>query len=425
MDKVNCAIPLTETQIEVLLGSQKPRSMPAEATMRLSPTPRVFIEITLPYDLLLSTTNMGRPGTRLKLRLPHNVETAVNPEIEAEVVRVRGEVPSSCLMTTRQPVTVVETRENLRSVRFNLINFSTLAQVRNPALLEAEPWRIEIKPLPELFNIKTVLKAESGFALTHEGSIRRSDGESFSAEEAHKLLDVLHLFLSFARGGNCGITLIVGIDEHGEKGWEQWGTYSTYPWYSLSCWLDHRQNNDCELSMVWPVFWRKIKKATGAQDDPTRIALYWYLRSNESNNPYSGIILTQAALVRLANQILPQSEYKSLKQKKKAEEKMIRAVLQQSKIDCAIPDSLQNLKDVNLQLDGPAILTDLRNDLVHSEMNCENVSLEAYLQAWNLGQWYVELFLLNLFEYKGKYANRITYNYKGIYQPEVVPWVQH
>ena len=51
-----------------------------------------------------------------------------------------------------------------------------------------------------------------------------------------------------------------------------------------------------------------------------------------------------------------------------------------------------------------------------------NVRPEAYFEARDLGQWYVELLLLKLFDYDGKYANRLTYNYEQHWTPENVPW---
>ena len=412
---MNSAIPLNVSHVEVASIHNKETwfDMPAEATMQLSPTPRVLIEITIPNSGLLVMTGLGDLSARPKLRLPSG------PEIETLVMEWGiGEVYRSLLIPAQQPVTVIQTGENLQSARFNLINFSTLDQMRSPALLEAEPWRIEIKPLPELFKIKKVLKAESGYALTHEGSIRRSDGESFSAEEAHKLLNVLHLFLSFARGGRCGVTLIAGNDENGNKAWEQWGTYSTYSCFGLSSWLDHRHNNDGELSEAWPGFWRILEQKTDVPDDPVCVALFWYLRSNESNDPYSGIILAQAALERLVRQLLPNEKYR---ESGNAAER-IRAVLEETGIDPAIPQSCKELRAMG-RGDGPERLTQIRNDLVHAQTHA-HVCLKAYLEARDLGQWYAELLLLRLFGYEGEYTNRLAYNYDRIYQPEAVPWTR-
>ena len=184
MDKVNCTIPLAETQMEVFNGSLSdygevwtPTPTPAKVTMQLSPVQQVVIEIAdMPVTL---SGNLYNPGRISTLRLPSG------PEIEVFTAQVQvGMDNGSLLMPTRQPVTVIQTGENLHSVRFSVINFPSLYSL-HPALLQEEPWHVEIGPDSELREIKEVLSAESGYGLTHEGSIRRLDGKSFSAEEAH------------------------------------------------------------------------------------------------------------------------------------------------------------------------------------------------------------------------------------------------
>ena len=300
MDKVNCTIPLAETQMEVFNGSLSgygevwtPTPTPAKVTMRLSPVQQVFIEIAdMPVTL---SGNLYNPGRISTLRLPSG------PQIEVFTAQVQiGMDDVSLLVPTRQPLTVIQTGENLHSARFSVINFPSLDSGRHPALLQEEPWHVEIRPDSELGEIKKALKAESGYGLTHEGSIRRLDGKSFSAEEAHEFLAVLHLFLSFARGGSCGLTLIAGADNRSGQSWEQWGAYPTHPWFPLTSWLDHRHNNADALSEAFPGFWRALRQTTGAPDDPVRAALYWYLRSNESNALQAAIIFMVDSVVHPA-----------------------------------------------------------------------------------------------------------------------------
>lgn len=136
MDKVNCTIPLAETQMEVFNGFLNgygevwtPTPVPAKVTMRLSPVPQVFIEIAdMPVTL---SGNLYNPGRISTLRLP------AGPEIEVVTAQVQiGMDDRSLLVPTRQPVTVMQTGENLHSVRFSLINFPSLDQGRHPALLQ-------------------------------------------------------------------------------------------------------------------------------------------------------------------------------------------------------------------------------------------------------------------------------------------------
>ena len=412
MVNFQAAISLADTEMEVLNGEHEGywSAFRAVVTMRLTPVPRVFMEAT--FDIPSSLLNYG---TVVKVRLP------TGPEIEARVVQTHGE-PSfgSRLVPIRQPVTVMQLHEGIRCVHFRVINYPSLYREMHPAVLKADQWIIELRALPDLQETRKYLASESGFALTHKGTIWRSDGSAFQVGEAENILGALHLLLSFVRGGSCGLTLIAGNDENNSIVWQQWGSYSTFPWFSLSSWVDHRHDCDAVLSKAWPGFLNACQKTSSNSEDWFRIALYWYLRSNEANNPYVGIILTQAALERLAEAILTNAGREAHKWRR-AEDK-IRAAVQQIGVNPEIPKSCCELREVQEKsADGPTTLVKIRNDLVHPKM-FENVSLNAYTEAQNLGQWYVELFLLWLIGYEGEYANRLAYGYEGKWTMVPVPW---
>ena len=129
--------------------------------------------------------------------------------------------------------------------------------------------------------------------------------------------------------------------------------------------------------------------------------------------------MTQAAVERLAREVLSDQEWCSFRGKGKTG-KRIRAALGNVGIDYALPEACDELRTL-ADAEGPRVLVDIRNDLVHSAA-VKNMSLETYMQAQQLGQLYAELLLLSRFEYQGSYANRLTYAYEGKWRPEVVPW---
>ena len=424
MDKVNSTILLKEAEMEILIrshgrnwisvpGNPYWAKVPAKAYMQLAPLPNVYIEIPNKREVLLISSLDSVEDDSFKLRLPSG------PEIETFIIH--KDQNSIRLTPTKEPVTIVDEGKQLQSLSFNVLNFPGLSDGQFPALFQAEPWNIEIKALPEFSEITAALKTHSGYGLTHKASVRRIDGTLFSAKEAGRLLEILHLFLSFARGGNCGITLARASDEHDEPAWEQWGTYPTHPWVPLSSWLDHRlSDNRQSIFQAFPGFWQVCSQNEWPQDYRARAALYWYLRSNESIAADVGTILTHAALERLAHELLGRKRSKELR----SPAKKIRAVLRQNEICPALPDctkELTALADHKSWCDGPETLTELRNDLVHAEMRT-HVSTDTYREAHHLGQWYVELLLLKLFGYRGEYSNRLTCAYRGIYEQQLVPW---
>lgn len=138
-------------------------------------------------------------------------------------------------------------------------------------------------------------------------------------------------------------------------------------------------------------------------------AIDWYLISNESA-VHVGIILTQAALERLASQVLCRS-----KERGENTGEFIRCAFQELNLDTQIPDCCNELKDFqqthNCE-DGLHALVKLRNDLIHANVKHHpDVFPPTYLEAWNLGQWFIEMLLLKIIKYQGKCYNRLSTMY--------------
>ena len=428
MHSANCTIPLLEnTEMEIFIRAHTIEVVARESlentkvelsghwskfhakvTTQLSPVPRVFIEASfnIPSLPLLDY------GRTVKLRLPDG------PEIEARVEACGTLACWSLLVPSRPPVTIMQTEKKVQYVKFKVINYPGVGCEKRPALLEPDPWVIKICPLPDLKESKKKLSSDSGYALTHKGVLKRSDGNSFSIEDAKETLGKLRLLLSFARGGNCGLTLISGNNENDERVWEQWGSYHAFPWFDISSWIDHRRRNSgSALSKACLGFFKKLGKLETGQPEWFRIALFWYLRSNETDDPHTGIISAQAALERLASKVLNKSG------KSRSKSKLICEALEQIGVDLKIPETCRELrKTYRNDLNGPKAFVNTRNSLVHSKMS-KSVSLDGYSEARDLGQWYVELLLLKLIGYEGQYINRLTYNYGGKWEFEAMPWL--
>ena len=98
----------------------------------------------------------------------------------------------------------------------------------------------------------------------------------------------------------------------------------------------------------------------------------------------------------------------------------IRLLLSSMKISYDIPESLPNLRNyiANLPkdtyesdtLDAPEIIVQIRNAIVHSHVKKRKrlsaVNAEVRSEILRLCVLYVELSLLNILHYKGKYFNR-------------------
>ena len=334
-------------------------------------------------------------------------------------------------------VTGLDTGEPLYRVTFGLINFldymkmgfwepyehedgRKVFQASRTLRLVGDPWIVEVTPVNNRKELYASLKQQGGFGLTHWGSINRVDGSSFSGESVQSLITALTLFFSFARGLHCGLTLVTGFNQADEKVWELWGVSNVESWRGQQTWFDIHHGKI--LEDVFPEFWSQ--HLGSAHDSPIRLALQWYLDSNAQKALHSSIVLTQAALERLAHETVgDRLTRKQLGRKddEKEGEWIARALGDISKI----PPACVQLEKFRLSKGlkhGPHAIVKIRDDLIHHRMDYGILSGDIYREARELGLWYVEMLLLKLFDYQGEYSNRLTQKWRG--EVEFVPWAQ-
>ena len=394
--------------------------MPAKALLRLSPSPRLVIECT---DSL-NTQSM-------KLDVTQSDVTASLFNANIEFLIARGAVTigdssrvSLTLVPKREPVTIHRTEEMSLSVEFSVLNFPNFIggqdkqvkvanwlRVQGSALIRVDNWEIEVSAVPDLHEIEATLNMEGGYAITHIGTVRRPNGGVFDAEDAEPLLSALQLFLSFARGTFCGLTLVIGKDPKGETAWERWGTQRVTEWFNPGAtWFD--KNNGFILADAFPGFWKLFQD----QERLVRTVVGLYLNANLGSHGVGydcGLTLTQAALERLSCR---DPKLKTGEQIKKG----LRKIGLSEKALRILPEGCPELAELGSEHGwehGPHALVEMRNNLVHPKDKYGNVSSRAYYEACNLGQWYIELALLKLCGYEGNCANRLTQKWVGSIEP--------
>ena len=393
--------------------------LPATASLRLLPRPALVIECE--YDPTAWTprpdaTQAVVAGSILDLETEFTInEFTLGPKN----LRSRN---SLTISPTEVPCTVVRTGKPLSLVEFRVVNFprflgkpgrpSQGRVILGSACLQGPPWTIDIEAAPNLWDTMKTLESYGGYAITHTGTITRSDGGSFAIEEVEYLLNGLCLFLSFARGAFCGLTLVVGKDQQGELAWERWGVEKVTPWHTSQRWFDTHHGEI--LSEAFPGFWIAFQKPNHSYPWISDM----YVNSNLGVNGVGmdgGLILTHAALERLSHEIVCDR----LNGEKSGD--WVARALRELNIPVAIPSTCQELNQVSNWEHGPHALTAIRNDVVHSDQKYDGISADTYYATWNLGLWYVELMLLRLFGYNGRYANRLnSARWEG--HTEVVPW---
>ena len=95
-------------------------------------------------------------------------------------------------------------------------------------------------------------------------------------------------------------------------------------------------------------------------------------------------------------------------------------------IDTVIPAPCEELNALaeKFKLEhGPHALVEIRNSIVHPDRKIQLHSIDEYHEAKQLGTWYVELILLNMFGYTGEYACRLS-EVQMAGDTELVPWAR-
>ena len=337
-------------------------------------------------------------------------------KVMIQTYQIGGNGIKGTLIPTKQLSTVVKKRRRLQSVKFSILNFPIFFGQQDKwieenntshrlgfAQIKASPWLIEISEAQNLCENLKILKSNPGFVITHTGIIKLSNGNTFSVKDVEDILSGLGKFLSFTHGVYSGLTLIEGEDRNGNKTWIQWGCSPyTKPWRDNQSKTMIIQTEGWDfISDVFPEFWVQFTRGDDWKRTIIR-AIDWYLISNESAL-HVGIIITQAALERLSYQILGQ--------KKGNTGEFIRDTLKKLNLDPQIPSSCSKLKKIqkaNNLAHGPHTLIEIRNDFVHPKNKLGEITNDVLHESRNLGQRYIELILLKLFKYRGRYINRLN-----------------
>lgn len=344
-------------------------------------------------------------------------------------IRVHGIIHSSPLgfnATLKEPVVAGE-RCPCDEVHFHVVNFPTfsfdgndLDHPKGKLTLSDALYDIDFLPFPKKSGPGEASKA---FEVTHYGTIRRKDGAPIPFDDASAILACLNLFLSFCRGAWVGLALPTGRREDGAITWRDLHLKFVEPRGPELSWF-HRKHGE-----VLPEAFRNfsLRWSDSQWREALKQVIYWYLRSNRSASGVDGnLILTQSALEYLSwfliaedGTLLSHAGFEKL-----SGHDQLRLLLAVARIPATIPKSLSGLsrlgKAQNNPWDGPAALVEIRNDLVHPRQKpwrkrCESV---PHAEAWNLGQWYVELTVLGLLRFDGT-ANDRT---KGSQHERTVNW---
>jgi hypothetical protein len=263
---------------------------------------------------------------------------------------------------------------------------------------------LEAEASLQSFELQEELDSKGGFAITNLGLIERLDGNLFSKEESDSTIKSLRYFLSFVRDSWVSPILLIGFDQQNCQAWESWEIQQVASWKEIPLYV--LDKFDCAEG-----FYKRWH--TASWEEPIRTAVHWYVESkNKAGGLEGSIVLIQNALELLAWVYLVE-ETKFISRNgfsKIPASDQIRLLMSLLTIPIAIPKDCvelikffkQNNKGVSGEiLNSPQALTEIRNDIVHSNPikrpNDPKISHAAKLEAWELGCSCLESVLLQLF----------------------------
>ncbi len=322
-------------------------------------------------------------------------------------------------------------------VLFHIPNFKSIPGIR--LNLKNDEWNIILSPIDNITDLTKYLSDQGGFGLTHIGMLKRIDEGHFDKDQASDKLIALYHFLSFVRGLWCGPILPIG--QNGDKvSWQVWDAPRLTPWKDVRSWFF-----DFEPEKINEAFIGFMKKWVDPDwNEPTRLAIHWYIEANIGSGGVEGsIILIQAALELLAWVYLMEAPGASKPCTVEAFHKWpasrkIEHLLTSMGIPVTIPSELKELQRALTELQktnsdakkypsGSYMFTYIRNRITHEtgedRIKLSAISFDARIEAKELGLWYVEMTFLRIFGFNGQHYMRFR-NGGPADRVAYVPWVK-
>jgi hypothetical protein len=228
---------------------------------------------------------------------------------------------------------------------------------------------------------------------------------------------MLHLFLGLIRGAWAGPVFPQGFREE-EKIREQVAAWTVDETRAVPTWFPQR--SPIQLGDLFDGFIRKWCDQTW--NGVLKTALGWYVASNSSRAPNeTRIVMALVALDLLAwveivetRNLHSRSDFNALSAAGR-----LRCLFHRLNIPLDVPEhftEVQSLREGDAR-DVPGIIARLRNALVHATENSRDlINALSGVQLWEAGQLAlqsIELCLLAVCGYRGRYARRAWRDWKG------------
>ena len=407
---------LEAVEITHINGSRLPQPISGNAVFHLRPRFRFTVDFSiLPGFLRVA------PGEPCQIRTTTGIEAegwlsySLN-DVFHQTIKMRV---SFVLKET--PFTVVPADTAIRRVEFGVLNCcrfhdtdKVVTRRGTTHFLGAATNRIRDFRIDITERLTTRTQTPEDYAITHTGVLQHENRKLFSVAEADDVLRRLRAYLSFLRGASCSLAPVRAVLSDGEKTGFWWGSPYVEPHQNRDTWL--LENTSRAVSSLLPEFDRLCEE----WGETLSTIIDWYINANRSAT-HVALVLAQTALEALSYKLVGETDENNARNNA---EKLLRLMLEGLNIDVGIPDTCGALRAFSsrhvrtvkqgwrqpYEGDGPEILVQLRNDLVHHKGLFPGLSGDVQLEAVRLSRGYIEVVLLKRLGFSGWYFDRLHGN---------------
>lgn len=288
-------------------------------------------------------------------------------------------------------------------------------------LMEYDDWEIQLQKRHD-FKKKRIfekLKEGNGHEITHVLKISKKDGSRFKKQEISKLEDVLTWIFSLCSGRHIGCPISTG-NLNGKEIYKEFSTPLMSSYREIINWFPHYESN--VISNLFYTFMDNFKESFDTEI--IKELIHWYIEALnatfiENQTVNSQIFLEKVSYVLLTQQPTPIMSNTQFKNNRFQDN--LETILIHASIDTALDGKYSVFNEHFTS--GPEVLVKYRNHIAHPKRNknIEGYSTDKVYLINQLGLYYVEVLLLYLINYDGKFMNRLRFPlWKG--EHESLPW---
>lgn len=298
---------------------------------------------------------------------------------------------------------------NLRDF-FGLPVLKENRSLRNRLAFENDDYTINLDKSPYFKDNKDKLVREGGYVTLYSGEITTKKRD-IKFNELSDLIDCFSRFLSFINGRKTTMLFVQGMHED-ETIWTDYSGRLVDLYKNVHSWPSKFSIDG--LTEIWRNFYNMWKDRDDR--DFLNSSVHWYLEANSNSGAVDGsIIMAQTCLELIYNWYI--IEKKKLLLGKDGESisasNKLRLLISQLHISPSEVGQLNRLKAFarDEKIDGIEAFVQIRNAIVHSQVEKRKKLLDIHVmvryESLQLGLWYIEISLLFILKFKGKYDNRV------------------